>query len=223
MRRWSRSTATAPISAPPRSPPARRSRPAQGVRVLLFGPAAELGEPPAGVEVVDAPVSIAKAADPVSAARATPEASIVQAARAVARGPRAGAGVRRRHRRGAGGGHVQHQARARHLPPGARDPAAGARASPVTLLDVGANAEARREHLVQFAFMGAALARTRARRRAPARRAALQRRGGRARAARWCSRPTPSCASARAAGDLGRVRVRRQRRGRRRRRRAPPT
>jgi len=30
----------------------------------------------------------------------------------------------------------------------------------VTLLDVGANAEARREHLVQFAFMGAALART---------------------------------------------------------------
>ncbi len=31
---------------------------------------------------------------------------------------------------------------------------------PVTLLDVGANAEARREHLVQFAFMGAALART---------------------------------------------------------------
>jgi glycerol-3-phosphate acyltransferase PlsX len=31
---------------------------------------------------------------------------------------------------------------------------------PVTLLDVGANAETRKEHLVQFAFMGAALART---------------------------------------------------------------
>ena len=30
----------------------------------------------------------------------------------------------------------------------------------MTLLDVGANAEARREHLVQFAFMGAALSRT---------------------------------------------------------------
>ena len=29
----------------------------------------------------------------------------------------------------------------------------------MTLLDVGANAEARREHLVQFAFMGAALSR----------------------------------------------------------------
>jgi glycerol-3-phosphate acyltransferase PlsX len=31
---------------------------------------------------------------------------------------------------------------------------------PVTLLDVGANAEVRPEHLVQFAFMGAALAKT---------------------------------------------------------------
>jgi glycerol-3-phosphate acyltransferase PlsX len=30
---------------------------------------------------------------------------------------------------------------------------------PVTLLDVGASSEARREHIVQFAFMGAALAR----------------------------------------------------------------
>ena len=34
----------------------------------------------------------------------------------------------------------------------------------MTLLDVGANAEARREHLVQFAFMGAALRADRARR-----------------------------------------------------------
>ena len=39
-----------------------------------------------GVEVVDAPVSIAKAPDPVRAVRSTPEASIVQAARAVAAG-----------------------------------------------------------------------------------------------------------------------------------------
>ncbi|HEY7892389.1 MAG TPA: hypothetical protein VIC05_09300, partial [Solirubrobacteraceae bacterium] len=58
----------------------------QGVRVILFGPAAQLGELPEGVEVVDAPVSIAKSPDPVSAARTTPEASIVQAARAVADG-----------------------------------------------------------------------------------------------------------------------------------------
>ena len=52
---------------------------------------------------------------------------------------------------------------------------------PVTLLDVGANAEARREHLVQFAFMGAALAQDGARGGAPARGAAVKRRGGRAR------------------------------------------
>ncbi|HYM54399.1 MAG TPA: hypothetical protein VES97_03495, partial [Solirubrobacteraceae bacterium] len=54
----------------------------RGARIILFGPSAELGEPPAGVQVVDAPVSIAKAEDPASAARATPQASIVQAARA---------------------------------------------------------------------------------------------------------------------------------------------
>jgi glycerol-3-phosphate acyltransferase PlsX len=39
----------------------------QGTRVLLFGPAAELGELPEGVEVDDSPVSIAKAPDPVKA------------------------------------------------------------------------------------------------------------------------------------------------------------
>ena len=46
---------------------------AEGVRVVLFGPADALPVAP-GVEVVDAPVSIAKAADPARAARSTPEA-----------------------------------------------------------------------------------------------------------------------------------------------------
>jgi phosphate acyltransferase len=130
----------------------------RGARVLLFGPAAELGPPPAGVQIVDAPVSIAKAADPVRAARATPEASIVQASRAVAEGRAqalvcaGGTGaalaagtfnIRRAHG-------IYRPALALPVPvPGA----------PVTLLDVGANADARREHIVQFAFMGAALAR----------------------------------------------------------------
>src|SRR3954465_4704522 len=59
---------------------------AHGVRVLLFGPADEMGAAPEGVEIVDAPVSIAKAADPAAAVRATPDASIVRAARAVADG-----------------------------------------------------------------------------------------------------------------------------------------
>lgn len=131
----------------------------EGARVLLFGPAEELGELPAGVEVVDAPVSIAKAADPVSAARTTPQSSIVQAARAVAAGRAqslvcaGGTGaalaagtfnIKRAHG-------IYRPALALPLPvPG----------GPVTLLDVGASAEARREHLVQFAFMGASLART---------------------------------------------------------------
>src|ERR1700737_949683 len=59
---------------------------AQGIQVLLFGPAREIGSGPSGVEVIDAPVSIAKATDPAFAVRSTPEASIVQAARAVADG-----------------------------------------------------------------------------------------------------------------------------------------
>ncbi len=52
---------------------------AEGARVLLFGPAGELGDPPPGVEVIDAPISVAKAKDPVLAVRTTPEASIVRA------------------------------------------------------------------------------------------------------------------------------------------------
>jgi glycerol-3-phosphate acyltransferase PlsX len=130
----------------------------RGARVLLFGPAAELGEPPPGVEVVDAPVSIAKSADPVSAARTSRDASIVLATKAVAdgraqalvcaggTGAALAAGTFNIKRdRG-----VYRPALALPLPvPG----------NPVTLLDVGASAEARREHLVQFAFMGAALAR----------------------------------------------------------------
>jgi phosphate acyltransferase len=133
----------------------------RGVRVLLFGPAGELGLPPtlpAGVEVVDAPVSIAKAEDPVLAARRTPEASIVQAAVAVSEGRAqalvcagaTGAALAAgtfNIKRASG---IYRPALAIPLPVPER---------PVTLLDVGASAEARREHLVQFAFMGAALAR----------------------------------------------------------------
>jgi phosphate acyltransferase len=135
---------------------------AEGARILLFGPASELGEPAPGIEIVDAPVSIAKAEDPVKAARANPEASIVQAAVAVAQG-RAQALVCA----GATGAAlaagtltikraqgIYRPALAIPLPVGGRDH------HQVTLLDVGANAEARREHIVQFAFMGAALART---------------------------------------------------------------
>ncbi len=130
-----------------------------GARVLLFGPAGQLGEPHPGVEVIDAPISIAKAEDPVMAARKTPEASIVQAARAVAEG-RAQALVC------AGGTGAALAAGTFNIKraAGIYRPALALPMPvpnhPVTLLDVGANAEARKEHLVQFAFMGAALART---------------------------------------------------------------
>ena len=127
-------------------------------RVILFGPAEQIGPVPSGVEVVDAPVSIAKAADPAFAVRSTPEASIVQAAKAVADG-RAQALVSAgstgsalaaglfnlRRDRG-----IYRPALALILPvPGAR---------PVLLLDVGANVTCRPEHLVQFAHMGSAFA-----------------------------------------------------------------
>ena len=59
---------------------------ARGVRVLLFADASRISAVPDGVDLVDAPVSIAKATDPAYAVRATPEASIVQAAKAVAEG-----------------------------------------------------------------------------------------------------------------------------------------
>ena len=131
---------------------------AQGARVLLFGPAEELGEPGPGVEVIDAPVSIAKAGDPAQAVRANPDASIVMAARAVAEG-RAQALVC------AGGTGAAVAAGTFNIKrdrgiyrPALAIPLPVPR-YPVTLLDVGANTEARREHLVQFAFMGAALSR----------------------------------------------------------------
>ena len=131
----------------------------QGIRVLLFGPAAEFGPLPAGVEVIDAPVSIAKTADPARAARSTPDASIVQAARAVAAGDAealvsggsTGATL-------AAGLFEVKRSQGIYRPALAMPvPVPGA---PVTLLDVGANTEVRAEHLVQFAFMGAALVAT---------------------------------------------------------------
>ena len=113
---------------------------------------------PSGVELVDAPVSIAKTADPANAVRTTPEASIVQATRAVAEGRAqafvsggstgpalAAALFNLRRDRG-----VYRPALALPIPNPGR--------SPILLLDVGANVTCRPEHLVQFAHMGSAFA-----------------------------------------------------------------
>jgi glycerol-3-phosphate acyltransferase PlsX len=132
---------------------------AQGARVILFGPAKELGRPPDGVEIVNAPVSIAKSADPVGAVRTTPQASIVQAARAVADG-RAQALVCAGGTGAALAAGTFNIKRARGIYRPALALPLPIPHRPVTLLDVGASVEARREHLVQFAFMGAALVST---------------------------------------------------------------
>jgi phosphate acyltransferase len=131
---------------------------AQGIGVLLFGPAAEIGPAAEGVEVIDAPTSIAKAADPAFAVRSTPHASIVQAARAVAEG-RAQALVSGGSTGSALAAGLFNLRRDRGIyRPALALPVPIPGAAPVLLLDVGANVSCRPEHLVQFAHMGAAFA-----------------------------------------------------------------
>jgi glycerol-3-phosphate acyltransferase PlsX len=127
-----------------------------GIEVLLFGPASEIGEVAPGVQVVDAPVSIAKAADPAFAVRSTPEASIVQAAKAVADG-RAQALVSGGSTGSALAAALFNLRRDRGIyRPALALPIPIPGAPPVLLLDVGANVTCRPEHLVQFAHMGSA-------------------------------------------------------------------
>jgi glycerol-3-phosphate acyltransferase PlsX len=129
-----------------------------GIGVLLFGPRAEIESVGPGVEVVDAPVSIAKAPDPAFAVRTTPEASIVQAARAVADG-RAQALVSGGSTGSALAAALFNLRRDRGIyRPALALPIPIPGSSPVLLLDVGANVTCRPEHMVQFAHMGSAFA-----------------------------------------------------------------
>jgi glycerol-3-phosphate acyltransferase PlsX len=129
---------------------------ADGIRLRVFGPPAELGlDGVEGIEVVPTSDWIANEEDPVTAVRAKNDASVVRAAADVAEGRSAamvspgstGAtmaaatfGLKRM--KG-----VQRPALAVQLPvPG----------KPVLFLDVGANVEVRSQHLVQFAFLGSA-------------------------------------------------------------------
>ena len=127
-----------------------------GTSVTLFGPAAEIADPFG--EVVDAPLVIAGDEEPAHAVRSKPEASIVQAARAVGDG-RAEALVSAGATGAALAASLFHVKRLR----GVHRPAIAALVPvpghPTLLLDAGANVEVRSEHLVQFALMGAAFMR----------------------------------------------------------------
>jgi phosphate acyltransferase len=133
-----------------------RAAAADGIAVRVFGPPDVLGlEGAEGIEVVPCTEWIGNEDDPVPAVRARREASVVRAAREVAEGradalvshgstgaTMAAATFGLRRLRG-----VQRPALAVQLPvPG----------SPVLFLDVGANVDVRAQHLVQFAFLGAA-------------------------------------------------------------------
>jgi glycerol-3-phosphate acyltransferase PlsX len=129
---------------------------ADGVRLRVHGPAAELGlSGVEGVEVVPASEWIANTEDPVPAVRAKGEASVVRAARDVAEG-RAEAMVSS----GSTGATMAAATFGLRRLQGVKRPALAAQlpvpGAPVLFLDVGANVEVRAQHLVQFAYLGAA-------------------------------------------------------------------
>jgi glycerol-3-phosphate acyltransferase PlsX len=135
---------------------------ADGIPVRVFGPGSLSA--PDGVTVEACERWIDNEADPVAAVRSTPDASVVRAAADVADG-RAGAlvsagstgatmtaalfALKRLHG-------VQRPALAVQIP----RPNAGPDAPPLLLLDAGANSEARPQHLIQFAYLGAAFSET---------------------------------------------------------------
>jgi glycerol-3-phosphate acyltransferase PlsX len=133
---------------------------AEGIGVRVFGPEHELGlAGMEGVEVVPSAEWISNEEDPVPAVRAKKEASVVRAARDVAEG-RSGAMVSL----GSTGATMAAATFGLRRLKGVQRPALAVQipvpGKPVLFLDVGANLEARTQHLVQFAFLGAAFSET---------------------------------------------------------------
>ena len=124
---------------------------ADGIAVVLYGPA---GLDTKGLPLVEAPDRIEMADKPAEAVRAKPDSSLVAAVRAVASNE-ADAVV------SAGNTGAMLAAGLLHLRrlPGVMRPAIAvpipARRGPSVLLDAGANADARPDHLLQFGHMGA--------------------------------------------------------------------
>jgi phosphate acyltransferase len=131
---------------------------ADGIQLRVFGPVEELGLAGVdGIEVVPISDWIANEDDPVPAVRTRTDASVVRAVRDVAEG-RAGAMVSH----GSTGATMAAATFGLRRLRGVQRPALSVRlpvpGKPVLFLDVGASAEARAQHLVQFAFLGAAFA-----------------------------------------------------------------
>jgi glycerol-3-phosphate acyltransferase PlsX len=128
-----------------------------GVDVLLVGQPEVLGPLAGDLEVLPASEIIAMDADPGSSVSTLKDSSLVRAAEAVRDG-KASAMVSA----GATGAALAAALFNIKRDRGILRPALAAQVpvpgAPVTLVDVGANTEVRAEHLVQFAFMGAALA-----------------------------------------------------------------
>jgi glycerol-3-phosphate acyltransferase PlsX len=127
---------------------------AEDVTPILVGPA---GLHTGGLELIEAPDTIEMDEKPAEAVRAKPDSSLVAACRAVAEG-RADAVV------SAGNTGAMLAAGLLHLRrlPGVLRPAIAVpiptTKGPSVLVDSGANADARAEHLLQFAHMGAIFA-----------------------------------------------------------------
>jgi glycerol-3-phosphate acyltransferase PlsX len=122
-----------------------------GIEPILYGPR---GLDVQGLRLVEADGTIEMDESPVDAVRSKPDSSLVRSVRAVASGE-ADAVV------SAGNTGAMLAASLLHIRrlPGVYRPAIAvvmpARRGPSVLIDAGANADARPEHLVQFAFMGA--------------------------------------------------------------------
>ncbi len=128
-----------------------------GVKEQIDSELKAAGIDPNAVDVFEAPEAIGNDEEPALAARRKRNSSIVMAAKAVAEG-RADALVSSGPTGAtlASGVFYIKRIRGVHRPALAVQlPVPG---KPCMLLDVGANAESKSEHLVQFAFMGAALA-----------------------------------------------------------------
>ncbi|HST17626.1 MAG TPA: phosphate acyltransferase PlsX [Gaiellaceae bacterium] len=127
---------------------------ADGIDVVLYGPR---WLDPMGLQLVEARERIDMAEKPAEAVRAKPDSSLVAAVRSVAEGD-ADAVV------SAGNSGAMLAAGLLHLRrlSGVQRPGLAvtipARRGPSVLLDAGANADARPEHLVQFAHMGSVFA-----------------------------------------------------------------